>query len=191
MHLISSIRYGEGEVIGVCLLFTGMDILNVAGGQVSLGKCANPCSCNRIKQCKTLQLPAAHHFIYRTWYQIIMLRSIATIKNIPQVNWNGWIKHAQQQKSHWVQSGQHWEGQEEKWKMIFTHDTLIEIYRVLRLYLNMMFRYETYYISSMQFRNISWQMWPAFINVLLCWTVHTALGLQTINIYYDLSGSSD
>lgn len=54
-HLISSVGYSEGEVIGVRLLFTGMDILNFAGSQVSLGKRADPCSCNRIKRCETLQ----------------------------------------------------------------------------------------------------------------------------------------
>lgn len=55
MHLIAPVRYSEGEVIRMYLLFTGMNILNVAGGQVSLGKRADPCSCNDIKPRKTLQ----------------------------------------------------------------------------------------------------------------------------------------
>lgn len=41
IHLICPVRHGEGELVGVLLFFTGVDVLDAARCQIGLGERAD------------------------------------------------------------------------------------------------------------------------------------------------------
>lgn len=91
MYLIGSIRHREGEVIRMYLFFTGVDVLNVARGEVSLGERADACSCNSIRPQSNSLMTSSPHPVPRS-VSNYYVNLFATIINIHRY-WYGWIKH--------------------------------------------------------------------------------------------------